>query len=302
MKADTSMAQHLMQQQLLRQSPAQTAINAPTKMTDEAARAAAVQFEALLVQTMLKSMRDASAGNSLFSSEQESMYTDMFDQQIAMDIAGSKSLGLAESIYRQIAPANRESTPNQGESVLSMPVRGKLSVGEPNRASISDAQDSSYSNEREFIAAIRPAASDAASALGTSAEAVMAVAALESGWGKRMPLKPDGSQSNNLFGIKADTAWRGDVTAAATTEFANGEYTTTRADFRSYSSTAESIADFGHFIRSNPRYQKALDHAANPEQFIREIHDAGYATDPQYADKLVDIMHSIKAMHRTEQF
>ncbi len=300
MKADATLARHVLQDKLLQPGQLPQAGNAPTKMTNEQARAAAVQFEALLVQTMLKSMRDASAGNSLFSSEQESMYTDMFDQQISSEIAGSRSMGLAESIYRQIAPDARD-TGIAPTAPMPMPARSNVAAAQPTAMAVIPADANHATDEREFIAAIRPAASATARQLGTTVEAVMAVAALESGWGNRMPLKADGSLSHNLFGIKADAGWRGDSTSAATTEFADGEFSTTRASFRSYRNSTESIADFGAFIRDNPRYHKALQNAGDPEQFIREIHNAGYATDPQYANKLTDILHSIQALNGREQ-
>lgn len=291
MNTDTSLAQHALQQNMI--SPRQLARANPgaVTMTDESARAAAVQFEALLVQTMLKSMRDASEGNQLFGSEQESLYTEMFDQHIATDIAGSNSLGLAESIYRQIAPSSQRGSTET--SMNPLPARSATPAALPLQPSIATTDNHRSTDQMEFISAIRPAANATARQLGTTAEAVMAVAALETGWGQRMPRNPDGSQSNNLFGIKADNSWRGDVASAATQEYEDGQFIATDARFRSYRNSAESIADFGNFIRENPRYHKALQHAADPEQFIREIHSAGYATDPQYADKLMNILHRI---------
>lgn len=142
-----------------------------------------------------------------------------------------------------------------------------------------------------FADAIRQPASIAAMELGTSTNTVIAFAGLETGWGKHIPATDD-TNSNNLFGIKAHSNTRASITNS-TTEYIDGEPQTFDQQFRSYQSIGDSIADFSHFLRSNPRYDEALSHADNPEQFIRKVHEAGYATDPDYANKVIGALQQL---------
>ncbi|WP_244104723.1 glycoside hydrolase family 73 protein [Burkholderia anthina] len=133
-----------------------------------------------------------------------------------------------------------------------------------------------------FIAAIAPAAQACSKRTGVPASVTVAQAALESSWGKRAP-------GMNLFGIKADPAWRGPVTLQVTHEVVNGETITITARFRAYSDWEGSIDDHAAFLTGNPRYRPAFAFKDGPN-FARAIAKAGYATDPLYADKLIAIM------------
>ena len=110
--------------------------------------------------------------------------------------------------------------------------------------------------------------------LGTRPEAVLAVAALETGWGRHMPQRDDGTSSNNLFGIKAH-GWNGDVTHSTTLEFEQGAFARKVEPFRAYDSPEAAVADFAHFVQSNPRYQKALSSGGDAVTFVRALHEAG---------------------------
>ena len=120
----------------------------------------------------------------------------------------------------------------------------------------------------------------------------MAQSALETGWGKHVPHDGGGRASHNFFGIKADRSWDGDRQVHGTLEFESGSLVRRRAAFRQYDSMAASFNDFARFIQDNPRYGQALEARDDPEQFARELQQAGYATDPKYADKLISIMNS----------
>lgn len=133
-----------------------------------------------------------------------------------------------------------------------------------------------------FIAAISPAAQACAKRTGVPASVTVAQAALESSWGKRAP-------GMNLFGIKADPAWRGPVTSQVTHEVIDGKTVTITARFRAYSDWQGSIDDHAAFLTGNPRYRPAFAFKDGPN-FARAIAKAGYATDPLYADKLIAIM------------
>ncbi|QJC55142.1 Peptidoglycan hydrolase FlgJ [Polaromonas vacuolata] len=141
----------------------------------------------------------------------------------------------------------------------------------------------------QFVARMLPAAQRASQATGVPPQLIMAQAALESGWGKREPRADDGSQSFNLFGIKADKSWKGAVVETSTTEYVGGVAQKTRASFRAYASYEEGFADYAKFLTSNPRYANVLA-TRDAEQAAHGLQRAGYATDPAYGGKLVRIM------------
>ena len=141
-----------------------------------------------------------------------------------------------------------------------------------------------------FIADILPQAQAAADTLGISARLLVAQSALETGWGKHTMKFADGRSSNNLFGIKAGPDWQGPSLQKTSLEFRDGILQSQVSRFRAYDTPAQSFADYVEFVHSNPRYQQALTQAGDDQAFIREIHNAGYATDPQYADKVLNIL------------
>jgi len=150
---------------------------------------------------------------------------------------------------------------------------------------------------QSFANAIRAPASVAAIELGTSTNTIIAFAGLETGWGKHIPGSGD-NNSNNLFGIKAHNGIHPSVTNS-TTEYIDGEAHSIDQRFRSYQSIGESISDFSLFLRSNPRYDKALSQASNPTQFIKMVHEAGYATDPDYANKVIGALQQLDNITKT---
>ncbi|MET0266399.1 MAG: glucosaminidase domain-containing protein, partial [Duganella sp.] len=137
----------------------------------------------------------------------------------------------------------------------------------------------------EFLASIQPWAAAAADKLGVAPELVAAHAALESAWGKQ-PLRQGGVDTNNLFGIKAGSSWQGAVASATTTEFEHGAMLKKTERFRSYPDTASAFRDYAELLSSNPRYQAALNTGSDARAFASGLARGGYATDPQYADKL----------------
>jgi flagellar protein FlgJ len=132
----------------------------------------------------------------------------------------------------------------------------------------------------------------AASALGLNPLGVLAQAALETGWGQRMPRTADGSPSFNMFGIKAGDSWAGARATADTLEFSNGVATPRRTAFRAYGSIEDSINDFASLLRNSPRYRDAIAAGNDPQAYIEGIGKSGYATDPDYANKLSQILNS----------
>ncbi len=147
---------------------------------------------------------------------------------------------------------------------------------------------------RDFVAGIRPWAAEAARRLGVSAEAVIAHAALESGWGQKPLRAADGTDSHNLFGIKAGGAWRGATLEARTTEHLDGADVSVSASFRSYADGAGAFRDYARLLLDNPRYTGALNAGDNVQAFADGLVQGGYATDPAYADKLVRLAGQIR--------
>jgi peptidoglycan hydrolase FlgJ len=140
-----------------------------------------------------------------------------------------------------------------------------------------------------FVQDLWPHAQQAAEQLGISTEVLVAQAALETGWGQHSMKKPDGSVAFNLFGIKAGSDWPGQRVSQSTLEFRQGSMQREQASFRAYDSVSEAMQDYVDFVKSSPRYQQALDHQGSDSRYIRGLHQGGYATDPEYADKIINI-------------
>ncbi|MBB6285991.1 flagellar protein FlgJ [Pseudomonas sp. BIGb0381] len=146
-----------------------------------------------------------------------------------------------------------------------------------------------FSSQDEFVATMLPMAEAAAARIGVDPKYLVAQAALETGWGKSVMRAEDGSSSHNLFGIKAGQSWQGGQARAITSEFRDGAMVKETAQFRSYDSYQDSFHDLVTLLQSNDRYKEVVKSADNPEQFVRELQKAGYATDPAYASKISQI-------------
>ena len=147
-----------------------------------------------------------------------------------------------------------------------------------------------WDDPRDFVRDLWPHAQRAAERLGVPAEAIVAQSALETGWGRKLPLRADGTPSYNLFGIKADGRWSGERLAKDTLEFEGDQFVSRREPFRAYAGLAEAVDDYADFLVANPRYQRALAAGDDSAAFARELQAAGYATDPAYASKIQRIV------------
>ncbi|WDY59459.1 flagellar assembly peptidoglycan hydrolase FlgJ [Pseudomonas sp. PSKL.D1] len=156
------------------------------------------------------------------------------------------------------------------------------------------APNKAFSDSDTFVATMLPMAEQAAKRIGVDPRYLVAQAALETGWGKSVMRNSDGSSSHNLFGIKATGNWEGDSARAITSEFRDGQFVKETAAFRSYDSYQDSFHDLVSLLQNNSRYQDAVKSADNPEQFVRELQKAGYATDPNYASKISQIARQMK--------
>ena len=273
----------------------------------------AKQFEGIFIQMMLKSMRDASMGDANFDSDQSKLYRDMFDKQVALDMASSKGIGIADSLVRQLGtktaktptPETFEISQNKRNEML---INGKLlphslqRLNTVDQASVSGLSKNEltglkpmldkthFNSPKEFTDHMLPYAEKAAKELGVSPLVLVSQAALETGWGKAVTRNQNGESSFNLFNIKADNRWNGEQVVKSTLEYDNGIAKHEKASFRAYDSYADSFDDYVDFLKSNSRYGSALHNQGNDQSFIKDIHKAGYATDPNYADKVIDIL------------
>jgi flagellar protein FlgJ len=143
-----------------------------------------------------------------------------------------------------------------------------------------------------FVKAMAPHAQAAADKLGVSVRALLAQAALETGWGKHLPQRHDGSSSFNLFGIKAGGGWDGDKVSVPTLEYEGGVAVRKRDNFRAYDNPSQAFADYARMLADNPRYAQALGKGENIAGFAHALSHGGYATDPAYAHKLTAIANS----------
>ena len=142
----------------------------------------------------------------------------------------------------------------------------------------------------DFVRQLWPHARSAAEQLGVSPKVLLAQAALETGWGRAIPQHSDGRSSHNLFGIKADASWSGARISLPAVEHVGDVAVRRQETFRSYNTFAESFADYANLLLSRPRYARALERADDPLAFLRALQEAGYATDPAYAQKIFRIL------------
>lgn len=156
------------------------------------------------------------------------------------------------------------------------------------------APQKAFSGSDEFVSTMLPMAEKAAKRIGIDPRYLVAQAALETGWGKSVMRNPDGSSSHNLFGIKATGKWQGGEASAITSEFREGKFVKERAAFRSYESYEDSFHDLVSLLQNNGRYKDAVAAADKPEQFAKELQKAGYATDPDYARKIISIARQLQ--------
>ena len=275
----------------------------------EALQAAARQFESIFTSMMLKSMREANEGfeSNLMNSQNEKFYRQMLDEQMASNLSASGSMGLADMIVKQLTvgqgddkaeTAMRDAANNAVEYRRVDPKKAReieQRLIESGQLSRPGSEPSRFDSPESFVHSMKPYADRAAKALGVEPSLLLAQAALETGWGQKVVKNARGS-SNNLFNIKADRSWQGDKVTTQTLEFHDNTPVKETAAFRSYSNYQDSFNDYVRFLNENPRYETALQLGADSESFIRGIHSAGYATDPSYADKVLQVKQKIESM------
>jgi len=288
------------------------------KESPAALKETAKQFEAIFLNSVLKSMREAKLADGIMDNDQSQFYKDMYDQQLAVHLSGSPGVGLADLIVKQLSQEERDpnekleledylnrsagsSKPASGRQAVDGPVSPKAAVAidpvdigiveerEEAESPLKDEPALPITSAQQFIAQLQPFAEQAAKELGVEPRVIMAQAALETGWGRSLIKNSNGSNSFNVFNIKADKGWQGQQAQVSTLEFEDGIAKKVPAGFRSYGSFEQSFQDYVSFIKTNPRYHNALKQVGNAERYMHELQRAGYATDPNYADKVMNI-------------
>ncbi|MDN7656435.1 flagellar assembly peptidoglycan hydrolase FlgJ [Burkholderia multivorans] len=284
-------------------------------------KAVAGQFDAMFTQMMLKSMRDATPEGGLFDSHTSKMYTSMLDQQLAQQMS-SRGIGVADALMKQLMRnagqgagagaaadlgAGFGAAGNEGSLAAMSAMANAYANAAANNGGLSRARGYSAGSALTppvkgatgapdadaFVDRLAGPAQAASAATGIPARFIVGQAALESGWGKREIRAADGSTSYNVFGIKATRGWTGRTVSALTTEYVNGTPRRVVAKFRAYDSYEHAMTDYANLLKNNPRYAGVLSASRSVEGFAHGMQKAGYATDPNYAKKLISIMQQI---------
>jgi len=293
-------------------------------------REVAHQFESMMVQMMMKSMRQAnevfSDGDPLASSESK-FYQDMFDNQLSLTLTQGRGMGIADALLRQLqgrygsaSQASGSATPaadraGADRAVPQRPISSASVAAPVEPADVQEALHQLFSGDGDvdddskaddgvaaasaldgspaaFVEALYPQAERIAKSIGVDSRVLLSQAALETGWGQKVLQRADGSSSFNFFNIKADANWQGPVVSVPTLEYRNGIAVRETATFRAYASPEQGFADYARLITENPRYQNALQRASDPRAYMHALARAGYATDPRYADKVLALLDS----------
>jgi flagellar protein FlgJ len=184
------------------------------------------------------------------------------------------------------APAPAAAEVDNGWRAATAAGRAVRAEGQPLRVD----GDSFTDTPRDFVSRVWPHAVEAAAEIGVPPHFLVAQAALESGWGRHEPRRADGSPSYNLFGIKAGRQWSGEVVSAPTDEYIDGQRLRQVERFRAYDSYGDAFRDYARLIAGSPRYAAVVG-AGSGMEFAKQLQQAGYASDPMYADKLARIIH-----------
>lgn len=262
----------------------------------QALRAAAQQFEGLFIDMMLKSARAANFKDPLFGSSQQRFYQDLYDQQLSMQLSKTHTFGLAEMLVQQLrrqwaTPGSSGTHAADAAAAAHAPATAPAAVSAPPSPApgASTLGTAGPAQQRAFAHSLWPDAERAARQLGVSPVSLIAQAALETDWGRRMPRTASGATSNNLFGIKAMGGWSGPSITNGTQEYRNGTASAVQAQFRAYGSCSQCFQDYTALLRNDPRYAGALGTGNDVGAFASALQQAGYATDPNYARKLTAV-------------
>lgn len=329
----------------------------------QALKEVAKKFEAMFMQQMLKTMREANAAfgeGNYFDSQATQFHRDMLDQQMVLNLTSGSGIGLADHFYKQMlqnygagmkpesaAGASEQHSLQQMNGMLEQAVEYKKSnnpeVETPNvdaldnwindfirmsdnsqlqtvfsgaeteekiqppihygilpalqyKSQIANSrsgQKASISSTQEnFVMMLKPHAEKAAAELNINPDVLIAQVALETGWGKHVIHNKQGENSFNLFNIKAGSQWQGDKVNVSTLEYRDGIAANEKADFRKYTNYADSFSDYVQLMKNSSRYEQVLQKGNDSAAYAEALQSAGYATDPEYAQKIKRLLNS----------
>ncbi|MBT9513082.1 MAG: flagellar assembly peptidoglycan hydrolase FlgJ [Acidovorax sp.] len=275
--------------------------DAGTANNAQTTREAAKQFESLFMRELIKSMREATMKSGLMDSGTADLGQDMLDQQLSVTMSGQQG-GLSEAIARQLSRQMGGADAN-----FSVPSTLSLQQATPRAAAATtpvsaESTGPAPKGRDGFVQHLSGTAERVAQESGIPASFMLGQAGHETGWGKSEIKNADGSNSFNLFGIKAGKGWTGKVAEITTTEYINGKAQKVTAKFRAYDSYADSFRDYARLITDSPRYEKAQATAKSGSAvaYAAELQKAGYATDPEYARKLSGAINSALRVQRAQ--
>lgn len=261
-----------------------------------AIKEAAKQFESLFMRELIKSMRDATMKSGMLDSPGADLGTDLLDQQFSVQMSGQPG-GLSDLIAKQLTRQMATTDPNAAAGTTpakaSTPPVSTLKISPFSAGSPSISQSS-------FVQRHADAAAQVEKDSGIPASYMLGQAGHETGWGKSQIKMPDGTNSFNLFGIKAGAGWTGKVAEVRTTEYINGEARKVSAKFRAYDSFEDSFRDYAKLINNNPRYAQARQQTGSSYAYASGLQKAGYATDPEYASKLSRAINTTLRVQRAQ--
>jgi len=267
---------------------------AASKDPKAAIKETAKQFEGIFMQQLMKSMRQATPSSGMLENSGTQMGTELLDTQFAQQLSGRPG-GLSDLIARHLERQLGEPLANMAKDTAS-----NQTVAATGRSGTAPLPASLQGKERQvgFLKLHDSAAKAAEAETGIPATFMVAQAAHESGWGRHEIRNADGSSSFNLFGIKAGSDWKGPTTTVTTTEVVNGQPRKVQAKFRAYESYEESFKDYAKLMKDNPRYSKVVSAGSSAQGFAHGLQRAGYATDPEYAKKLTNMINTTLRLQR----
>ena len=259
-----------------------------------AIKAVAKEFESLFMRELLKSMREATLKSGMLESQAGNLGTDLLDQQYAVQMSGQPG-GLSDLIAQQLS---RQMGVSDGRLPPPNPARNVGPLPSSTPAPVSKAAPTAV--QGRFVREHQEAAARIERESGIPASYMLGQAGHETGWGQREIRMKDGSNSFNLFGIKAGPGWKGKTVDVTTTEYVDGEPVKRVAKFRAYGSFEESFRDYARLINENPRYAQARQQTGSAQAYASGLQRAGYATDPNYAAKLSRAINTTLQLQRAQ--
>jgi flagellar protein FlgJ len=250
------------------------------------------------MRELMKSMREATMKSGMLDSPGADLGTDLLDQQFAVQMSGQPG-GLSELIAQQLTRQMGNSgatTVNPASTVQTQKATSSVARSSTTGVSARPPTES----QSNFVQKHAQVASEVEQATGIPASYMLGQAGHETGWGRYEIKVKGGATSHNLFGIKAGSGWTGKTADVTTTEFVNGVAQKRVARFRAYDSYADAFKDYARLISESPRYAKAREQTGSAQAYASGLQKAGYATDPQYADKLSRAIDTAMQIQRTQ--